>query len=60
MGSALYIDGQSPHGKRRHVDTAGHQNFPLLSVAGHHLFALVQPELFYRAFSAVQGAVSLH
>ena len=48
------------YGKRRHVDTAGHQNLPLLPAAGHQLPAVVQPEFFYRALSAIQGALSLH
>ncbi|MCY1242838.1 hypothetical protein D9M72_558280 [compost metagenome] len=52
--------GNSRNGKRHHVDIAGHQNLPLLPAAGHQLLAVVQPEFFYRAVSAVQGALSLH
>lgn len=38
------------YGKRRHVDTAGHQNLPLLPAAGHQLPAVVQPEFFIAPF----------
>ncbi|MNN95861.1 hypothetical protein D3C81_2147420 [compost metagenome] len=48
------------NGKRDHVDLAGNQNLSFLPAAGHQLVAVVQPELFYRAVPAVQGALSLH
>lgn len=52
--------GERPHGKRHHVDIAGHQNFPLLPAAGHQFVALVQPELFHRTFSLVQSTLPFH
>ncbi len=52
--------GIARNGKRHHVDIAGHQNLSLLPAAGHQLSAVVQPEFFYRALFAVQGALSLH
>lgn len=60
FGSALEQAGNARNGKCRYVDLAGNQDLLLLPAAGHQFLALVQPELFHRAFSAFQGPLSLH
>ncbi len=46
----LIQSGSARNGKRRHVDTAGHQNLPLLPAAGHQFLLWCSLSFFIAPF----------